>query len=48
MDLKISVNQRNFGYGIRRIFSLRLSPLLLSYMVLKFGVVLSLKNHGER
>jgi hypothetical protein len=47
MDLKIVVNQRTFGYGIKGNSSLRLSSLLLSYMVVKFGVVASLENRGE-
>jgi len=48
MDLKIVQNQRTFGFGISRNFSLRLSPFLLSYMVAKFGLATSLENRGER
>jgi hypothetical protein len=48
MDLKTIVNQWTFGFGIRRNSSLRLSSLMLSYMVVKFGAATSLENHGER
>jgi hypothetical protein len=48
MGLKTIVNQQTFGYGIRKNSSLRLSSLLLFYMDVKFGDVVSLENHGER
>jgi hypothetical protein len=48
MDLKKIVNQWTFVFGIRRNCSLRLSSLLLYHMVMKFGAVTSLENHGKR
>ena len=47
MGLKMIVNQLIFGVGIRRNSSLRLSLVMLSSMVVKFGVATSLENHGE-
>jgi hypothetical protein len=45
MGLKIIVNQWIFGYGIRKIFSLRFPSLLLSYnMDMKFGDAVSLES----
>jgi hypothetical protein len=44
MDLKTIVNQWTFDFGIRRNSSLRLLSLMLSYMVVKFGVATSLEN----
>jgi hypothetical protein len=43
MGLKTIVNQRTFAYVIRRNSSLRLSSLLLFYMVMKFGATTSLE-----
>jgi hypothetical protein len=48
MGLKTIVNQLNFGVGIRRNSSLRLLLLLLFFMDLKYEVVVSLVNPGER
>ena len=48
MELKIVVNQLNFGFGIRRNSSLRLSLHMLFFMDVKFGDVVSLVNPGER
>jgi hypothetical protein len=35
-------------YGIKKKSSLKLLSHMLSYMLVKFGVPSSLKNHGER
>jgi hypothetical protein len=48
MGLKTIVNQLMFGFGIRRNSSLRLMLHLLFFMDVKFGVVVSLVNPGER
>jgi hypothetical protein len=48
MGLKTIVNQRIFGYGIRKDSSLRLSLLLLFYKDVNFGDVVSLESHGEK
>jgi hypothetical protein len=42
MGLKTIVNQHTFGYGIRKNSSMRISTLLLFYMDVKFGDVISL------
>jgi hypothetical protein len=44
MDLKRVVNEWNFNYDIIRNSYLKLSSLMLSYMIVKFGIVTSLKN----
>ena len=46
MDLKIVVNNWNFGFGIRRNSSLRLFPVFLFYMIVKFGAITFLENRG--
>lgn len=49
MDLKIVVNyQYTFGYGIIRNTFLKLLGVLLSYMVVKVGAIVSLKNCGKK
>jgi len=48
MDLKRIVYQWTVIYGIRKNFYLKLSSLMLSYMVVKFEATTSLKKHGER
>ena len=48
MGLKTIVNQLIFGVGIRRKSSLRLLILLLFFMDVKSGDVVSLVNPGER
>jgi hypothetical protein len=48
MDLQKVVNKWTFSYEITINSYLRLSSLLLSYMIVKFEVVTSLENHGER
>jgi hypothetical protein len=48
MGLKTIVNQLIFGVGIRRNSSLRLLLHLLFFMDVKYGVVVSLVNPGER
>jgi len=46
--LKIVVNWQTFGYAIRKISSLRLLSLLLSYIDVNLGDAISLMNLGER
>jgi hypothetical protein len=48
MGLKTIVIQLIFGFGIRRNSSLRLLLHLLFFMDVKYGVVVSLVNLGER
>jgi hypothetical protein len=48
MGLKKIVIQLIFGVGIRRNYSLRLLLHLLFFMNVKYGVVVSLVNLGEK
>jgi hypothetical protein len=48
MGLKTIVNQLIFGVGLRRNSSLRLLLHLLFFMDVKYGVLVSLVNPGER
>jgi hypothetical protein len=48
MGLKTIVHQMNYGVGIRRNSYLRLLLHLLFFMDVKYGVVVSLVNPGER
>jgi hypothetical protein len=48
MGLKIIVNQLIFGVERRRNSSLRLLLNLLFFMDVKYRVVVSLVNHGEK
>jgi hypothetical protein len=48
IDLNIVVNQRTFGFGIRIVSYLRLASLLLSYMVVKFGVAPNIETPPTR
>ena len=48
MGLKTIVNELIFGVGIRINSSLRLFLYLLFFMDVKYGVVVSLVNPGER
>jgi hypothetical protein len=48
MGLKTIVNQQTFDFVIRKNASFTLSSLWLSYMDVKFGVVVSLENTRER
>jgi hypothetical protein len=48
IGLKTIVNQMNFGVGMRRNSYLRLLLHLLFFMDVKYGVVVSLVNRGER
>ena len=47
MNLKAIINQNTSSFQMGRNSSLRLSSLLLSYMVEKFGATSSLNNHEE-